>query len=169
MKVWKPKLRDTRSHREVVEKKIVVVDVPTNVGLERGLEKALVYYFKDGVSMKKPVREVEDKGIEDLAFSKFDLASCLKSKVNRFRVLNIKDKELESIKTFFIKVIPWNKQIRQVINRRFEIVGLPIHIWNDLTIHKIGSCLDEVTKIHDQKHNFNNVELSLNLNHERVL
>lgn len=74
-KMWKPALRDTRSYREVVERDKLIVEVLTYVSLEKGLEKALVCYFKGGYSMKKSIREVEDEGIVVLASSRFNSIS----------------------------------------------------------------------------------------------
>lgn len=65
------------------------------------------------------------------------------------------------IRQCFKEVIPWSKDIKQVIIKRFEIVGIPLQLWNDLTIHKIGSTLGEVKEIHDNSYTFDVAEVTV--------
>lgn len=53
---------------------------------------------------------------------------------------------------------PWNKEILQGTKRRFEIIGIPLHLWIDEIIKKIGDTLGEVDEIHFSKQSFNAVE-----------
>lgn len=51
-------------------------------------------------------------------------------------------------------ITPWTKDIKQVIARRFEIVGIPLHPWNDLTIYKIGNTIGVVKEVHNMKYSY---------------
>lgn len=55
------------------------------------------------------------------------------------------------------------------MRRRFEITGIPIHLWNELTIESIGSCIGKVKEIHDVKHSFDTTELTIDLDERRLL
>lgn len=64
-------------------------------------------------------------------------------------------------------MVPWRKTIKHTFIRRFEILGLPLHLVNELTIHKIGSCIGEVVEVHHVRYNFESAEVSVILNDDR--
>lgn len=76
---------------------------------------------------------------------------------------------MEVIRSCFRDAIPWNKSIKQVVIKRFEIIGIPIHLWNNLTIDKIGSCIVEIIEVHPRMHNLINAEVSIKVNEEMRL
>lgn len=117
--------------------------------------------------MEKTKRLIEEKGYSNLAMSRFDSIACVISKAEGLQVLELEHEVLQDLKTCFKEVIKWSKNIKQVVNKRFEIIGLPIHIMNEYTIRKIGSCIGEVTAIHNQKQYSDTAEVSINLNDKR--
>lgn len=52
---------------------------------------------------------------------------------------------------------------------RFEITRIPIHLWSDLTVTKIGQCLGEVIEIHDVKHSMDTAEVTIRLDERRII
>lgn len=144
-------------------KEVTGIHVPTDTTLEEGLLKSLGYY-KEGQLLNHASKSLNDKDIEGLAVSSINSLSCIISKINGMEVLDIEDDIVEDIKSCFQKVVPWNKAIKQVIKKRFEIIGIPKHLWNDLIILKLASCLGEVVDIHLRKHSFSSNEVSFFIN-----
>lgn len=61
----------------------------------------------------------------------------------------LETKEMDELKSYIRLVIPRSRTIKLMITRIFEIIGIPLHIWNDLSIYRVGSCIGEVLKIHN--------------------
>lgn len=85
---------------------MVEVEVPTDNELEKGLKKSFIGYFKEGHSYRSTMHEVESKAIQGLATSRFDSISCIITKIDGLQVLTMEEKEVESIRACFAKVIP---------------------------------------------------------------
>lgn len=141
-----------------------VLDVSPDAEIEEWLSKAVVCYYKKGVDVKQSMKEMYSLGVGDLIFSKFDSKSSIISKRDGTLNVPLEKESIETLKRCFAKVTPWNKDIKMIVKRRFEIVGLPIHLWSDENIMKIGACMGEVAEIHFTKQSFDVVELSIFIN-----
>lgn len=51
-----------------------------------------------------------------------------------------------------------------VLKRRFEVIGIPRHLWSDEKIKKIGECIGDVKEIHFSKELFDIIKLSIFIN-----
>lgn len=65
--------------------------------------------------------------------------------------------------------MPWNRSLKQVLTRRLEIIGIPLHLWNEYTLHKVGSCFGELKEVHDINNSFDIAEVIVNLDDKRIL
>lgn len=48
------------------------------------------------------------------------------------------------------------------------MLGIPLHLWNELTIYEIGSCIGKVKKIHN-KYSFDTAKVTIILDERRIL
>lgn len=103
-----------------------------------------------------------------MATSRFDSTSCTR-KVDGKNNIPWEEANLEVLKSRFSVVVPWSRFMKQVITRRFEIIGIPLHLWNDLTLHSIGSCLREVVEIHNLKYSFDTTKVTIRLDDRIIL
>lgn len=145
------------------------MEVPPDTHLESLLKYPLICYFKDGFDMKRSMRELETKGIDNLASSRFDSIACVLSKVQGQHVTPIDEYMKAKVGECFKTVIPWNRSIKLVIHRRFKIIRIPLHLCNDLTIERIGSTLGEVVEIYNIRHTFDTAEVTVSLNESRIM
>lgn len=88
--MWRPVTRDERSYKDILSTstKPIEVNVPIDVGLENGLQRGYICYFQEGKSMKTTERELEAKGVDNIAMSRFNTLSCIMSKVQGFENSN---------------------------------------------------------------------------------
>lgn len=97
------------------------------------------------------MKEMTSHGIGELILSKFDSLSSIIARREGEKTVPIDRAMVEKLNMCFKRVIPWNKYILQVVKRRIEIVGIPLHLWTDENIMKIGQCLGEGEEIHFTK------------------
>lgn len=84
------------------------IEVPTDRNLEVELQKSVVCYF-DGVNIKATKKLLEEKGLANMAISRFDSIVCMVSKVEGLQVLVIEDETVKPITTCVKMVVKWNK------------------------------------------------------------
>lgn len=112
---------------------------------------------------------MEELQIKGLGMSRFDSLACVVSKFHGAQNTKIDEEALEKLKGYIQKVIPWSRDVRPASLTRFKIVGIPLHLWNDLTIEKIGSTIGEVKEIHTLKQCFYSAEVSIIFDDTRTL
>lgn len=162
-KMWKLANSDGRTYKQVVKlEPEEQIEVPINENIEKRLQNAFVCYLREGLTIRRVVEDIGEKRWNELTMSCFDSHACIIRKVRKDDNVPIHNEKVEVFKSYFKEVIPWNTKIEQVVIRRFEIVGIPLHLWNELTINKIGSCIGEVVEIHDLRYSFDLVEYTIN-------
>lgn len=93
--------------------------------MKAGCKGVYIGYFKQGACLRTTMEEMKGLDIENLATSQFDSSLHVISKTQDAKN---PPEEIEKIKACFKEVVPWSKKIKQRLKRRFEIVGLPLHI-----------------------------------------
>lgn len=102
-----------------------LIEVNTDIELETWFGNALVCYYKEGSSLEKVVSLLRAKNIGDLVTSRFDSFSCLISRFKCRKDWPLNEHIQQSLKESFENVVPWSREIKQSIRKRFEIVGIP--------------------------------------------
>lgn len=146
-----------------------MIDIPTHDTQMDWLKNAYICYMKEGKNLAQTTLEMEELQIEGLGMSKFDSISCIVCKLQGLDNMALDNFALEKLKGCFQSIIPWSREIKPVIIRSFEITGIPLHLWSDQTISKIGSTISEVKEIHNLKQRFDSAEVSISLDEKRIL
>lgn len=87
---------------------------------------------------------MKNLGLGELVISRFDAISYIISKTEFQKNSPFEKVTMEKLQRCFKKLVPWSKDVKQVFTRRFEIIGIPIHLWSDETIKQIGGRVGKV-------------------------
>lgn len=87
------------------------------------------------------LEKIREVGLTDFSVKKLDDFSIVVHKISRWICV----------------LIAQEYNLRFI--RRFELIGVPFHLWSEENIKKIGSKLGIVLEVHFKPHNFTSVEV----------
>lgn len=111
--------------------------------------------------MAEAKEKLKEVNIQDYTIARLDDFLVLFSKTSNGEVCTLTEDEESQVRSNFDFVTPWHTEYGLKFCRMFEILGIPLHLWDESNIRRIPGNLGEVNQVHFKKDELSRVEVCI--------
>lgn len=93
------------------------------------------------MEMEEALEKIGELHCKELDVNRIDDYSVLVTKIRNGEICALSEDEESKLRERFNFVTPWHKEYGLRFFRRYELFGIPLHLWTDANIRKISGNL----------------------------